>query len=90
MSASGPATVYVLCFAASLLCTALLARSYWRSRSGLLLWTAFCFGLLALNNALLVVDRLVMPEAIDLRLWRQLTALAAIGVLLYGFIWESD
>jgi hypothetical protein len=67
----------------------LLARSYARNRSGLLLCTALCFGLLALNNALLVVDRVVWV-AVDLRIWRQLSSLAAVSVLLYGFIWDAD
>lgn len=89
MSGWGPALVYLLCLGASLLATGLLARAYGRSRIRLLLWTAICFGLLAVNNALLVTDRLILP-AIDLKLWRQATSLAAVSVLLIGFIWEAE
>ena len=90
MSGSVPALVYILCFATSLLCALLLARSWGKTRSALLFWTALCFSLLAVNNALLVADRLIFPDTVDLRLWRQLTSLAAVGVLLYGFIWEAE
>jgi hypothetical protein len=89
MTPSGPAVVYVLCLATSLVCVVLLTRSYRRSGTPLLLWAAVCFALLAVNNLLLVADRLVFSE-IDLRGWRQLTSLAAVGVLLYGFIWEAE
>ncbi|MGF7177543.1 DUF5985 family protein [Azospirillum doebereinerae] len=82
--------VYLLCFAASLLCMVLLARSWWRSRSRLLLWSTLCFVGLAINNLLLFVDVVVLPTQVDLLPFRQLTALAAIGVLLYGFIWDAD
>ncbi|PWC39831.1 DUF5985 family protein [Azospirillum sp. TSO35-2] len=82
--------VYLLCFAASLLCMALLARSYRRSRGRLLLWSTLCFVGLALNNLLLFVDVVVLPTQVDLLPLRQLSALAGIGVLLYGFIWDAD
>jgi hypothetical protein len=82
--------VYLLCLFASLVCAGLLVRSYARNRTRLLLWSAACFSLLALNNLLLVVDLLILPSAIDLLIVRNLTTLAGIGTLLYGFIWELD
>lgn len=85
----GPAPVYILCLVTSLSCAGLLARAYLRSRSKLLLWTALSFALLALNNLFLVGDMLVF-ENINLWAPRQLSALAAVGVLLYGFIWETE
>ncbi len=81
--------VYVLCFLTSAVCAALLVRSYRRSRTRLLMWSAACFTLLALNNLLLVVDLLVLP-AVDLSLLRSLSSLAAVATLLYGFIWETE
>ena len=81
--------VYFLCLATSILCAMLLARSYRRSGMRLLLWSAICFGLLAGNNLMMVLDLVVFPS-FDLRLERAAFALAAIGVLLYGFIWEVD
>ena len=44
---------------------------------------------LALNNLVLAVDILLLPDN-DLALLRLLTALLAVGVLLYGFIWEAS
>lgn len=89
MSEIGPGLVYGLCLAASILCAALLARAYRVSGSRLLLWSAVCFGFLALNNLLVVVDMVLTPGTVDLTLARQAAALAAVGVLLYGFIWEA-
>ena len=80
--------VYVLCAATSALCAALLVRAYLASRTRLLLWSAICFGGLMVNNVLLVVDRSIIVGT-DLQLLRDVTGLAAIGVLLLGLIWES-
>ena len=84
-----PALVYVLCLATSLLCLVLLVRGYLRVRTGLLLWSALCFVGLALNNLLLFLDLVVFTD-LDLLLFRALSSLAAIGLLLFGFIWEID
>lgn len=82
--------VYVLCLAASAVCAWLLIRGYLRSRTRILLWSAICFVLLALNNLLAVVDIVLIPEGIDLRFERIASSFAAVLVLLYGFIWETD
>ena len=84
-----PAVVYVLCLATSVLCLVLLVRAYMRTRTGLLLWSALCFVGLAVNNMLLFLDLVVFTE-VDLLLFRALSSLAAVGVLLFGFIWEMD
>jgi hypothetical protein len=42
-----------------------------------------------MNNGLLVVDRIVLPD-VDLSLWRQVPALIGIAVLLYGLVWDAD
>ncbi len=81
--------VFLLCALTSLVCAILLLRGYGRSRSRLLLWSGLCFVGLALNNGLLVVDRLVLPE-IDLATWRQAPALVGIGLLLFGLVWDAD
>jgi hypothetical protein len=85
----GPGAVYGLCLLTSAVCAALLVRSWGRSRQPLLLWSAACFTLLAINNLLVVFDMVVLHD-VDLSALRQLTSLAAVGVLLYGFIWEVD
>jgi hypothetical protein len=70
-------------------CMVLLFRGYARSGLRLLLWSALCFVFLSLNNALLFVDLVLLPEA-DLRPYRLLAALGGIACLLYAFIWEAD
>ena len=82
--------VYLLCMATSMVCLLLLVRAYQRSGVKLLLWSALCFVGLALNNFLLFVDVVLLPTSIDLLPLRHLTSIGAIGVLLYGFIWESE
>jgi uncharacterized paraquat-inducible protein A len=84
------AAVYFLCFLASACCGWLLVRSYLQNRTRLLLWSAACFVLLALNNFFLFVDLAVLPTVVDLSLLRTALALSAVSVLLYGFVWEVD
>jgi hypothetical protein len=83
------AAIYLLCFFSSSLCTYLLARSFSRTRERLLLWSGICFVLLSLNNLLVFIDIILLPE-IDLTAARSLTSLAAVCTLLYGFVWEID
>jgi hypothetical protein len=89
MSTWFPTAVYLLCFLTSAACALLLARSYRRAGARLLFWSALCFLFLAANNLLVIFDLLVLPEA-DFRLPRYLFALAAVGVLLFGFIWDLE
>lgn len=84
-----PLMVYLMCVASALACTALLVRSYLKTRTALLLWSAIGFVFLSANNIFLLLDLVVFPD-VDFLIWRNLSALAAIGVLLYGFIWETD
>ncbi len=80
--------VYLLCLATSVLCAGLLVRSYLRTRQGLLFWSALSFVLLAVNSFIVVLDMLVLRN-IDLTPWRHAASLAAICVLLYGFVWKA-
>jgi hypothetical protein len=82
-----PTAVYLLCFITSLACAWMLGRSFFRTGTRLLLWSAICFGFLALNNLALVLDLVVWPN-IDLRLLRLSLALAAVVSLIWGFVWE--
>jgi hypothetical protein len=85
-----PTIVYVLCFLTSSACAWLLGRSYSRSGVRLLLWSSICFGLLAANNLVLVVDLVIWPAPeVDLRLPRLLLALAAVVSLIWGFVWDA-
>ena len=89
MEAAFPTAVYILCFLTSSACALLLARSYWRTGMRLLLWSALCFFFLACNNFLVIFDLLIFPNT-DFRLPRTLTSLAAVVVLLVGFIWDVE
>ena len=80
--------VYVLCALTSLFCAILLIRRFRAQRSKLLLWSSLCFAGLAVNNALLVIDLLVIPD-VDLSAIRTTVAGAALFLLLIGLIWES-
>jgi hypothetical protein len=82
--------VYVLCLLTSATCATLLVRGYVRNKTKFLLWSAACFVLLALNNLIAVVDLVILPVTIDLQIARVSASLAAVAVLLYGFIWETD
>ena len=79
--------VYLLCFLTSLSCCLLLIRSYRRSRSKVLLWTAACFVLLAIDNLLVVFDLILLPN-VDLSVPRLLATLLAASTLIIGFVWE--
>ena len=83
------AFVYLLCAATSLVCAVLLVRGYRRSRSHLLLWSSLAFVGLAGNNALLVIDRLVV-KSVDLSTVRLVPAVLGVACLVYGLVWESE
>ena len=89
MGATFPAAVYLLCFLTSTACALLLGRSYWATATRLLLWSALCFAFLALNNLVLFIDLALLPER-DFGVLRHLLALAALLVLLFGFIWDRE
>jgi hypothetical protein len=81
---------YALCTITALLCTWLLLRGYSQSGYKLLLWGGLCFFGLTLNNALLMIDKVVLPTTVDLFTWRLVLALGAMIVLLYGLIWDAE
>jgi len=83
------AIVYSLCALTSLACLVFLLRGWLASRARLLFWSALCFGAMTVNNFLLVLDMLVFPLA-DLSTWRQVMALLAVALLLYGLIWDEE
>jgi hypothetical protein len=82
-------TVYLLCAATSTACAMLLLRAYQRTRTAFLLWSGLCFIGLALNNAILVVDLILVPD-VDLSTWRLVPAAAGLALLIYGLVWESQ
>lgn len=83
------ASIYSLCALVALTCAFLLLRAFTRQRYRLLLWSGLCFAGLAVNNTLLVLDKIYLP-LVDLSILRLLVALLSITVLLYGLIWDAD
>jgi uncharacterized membrane protein YadS len=84
------AVIYSLCALTSFTALVLLWRSYSATRSRLLFWSALCFLLLTVNNALLVIDKVILPAQADLSSWRLAAALAAVVLLLFGLVWEEE
>lgn len=80
--------VYILCALASSASAGLLIVKYRKRRIPLLLWTAICFSAFALNNALLFIDLVVVPD-ISLVVLRTSVMLAGFLALLYGIVWEK-
>lgn len=84
-----PAAVYVLCFFTSSACAILLGRNYVRTGARLLLWSGLCFALLAANNLMVTVDLVVLRDQ-NFGLVRLGLSLAAVLVLLFGFVWDLE
>lgn len=82
-------SIYILCAVTSITCAVLLFRGYWTSRTRLLFWSGLCFGALALNNVMLFIDAVLVPQ-IDLFIWwRSAVALAGLSALIFGLVWET-
>jgi hypothetical protein len=80
--------VYLLCAATCLLCAVMLFRGYFRSGVRLLFWAGLCFAGLMVDNIILYVDIVVVPD-VNLAVWRKLPGLVALMLLIYGLVWES-
>lgn len=89
MPDSFPTAVYILCFLTSSACAYLLARNYLRTGARMLMWSSLCFGFLALNNLVVSIDLLILPD-VNLALLRLGLSLAAVAVLLFGFVWDLE
>lgn len=81
--------IYALCALTSVMCAVLLVRGYRQSRVRLLFWSAWCFVGLALNNVLLLIDLRILPDVVDLEIWRAVPAVIGLSLLVYGLVWES-
>lgn len=80
--------VFVLCAVASIGCAWLLWRGWTSSRAQLLLWAALSFGFFAVNNLMLVIDEIVLPDS-DLGWTRDTASFFAVAVLLFGLVWPQ-
>lgn len=83
------AVVYFLCALTSLACCLFLLRGWRSTGTRLLFWSGLCFAAMTLNNVLLVLDKLFVPN-VDLSTWRLGAGLVAVMLLLYGLIWEGE
>lgn len=83
----GPLLVYLLCAVTCAVCTYLMMRAYRRTCTRLLFWCALCFFFLTINSILVVIDVIPTPET-NLLAYRQIASLAAVAVLIHGFMWE--
>lgn len=81
--------IYTLCLITSSMCAWALFAGYRKNRYRLLFWSGLCFGGLSFNNLLLILDRIIFPQA-DMSTWRLVAALLALLALLYGLIWEEE
>jgi hypothetical protein len=81
--------VYALCAVTATACAWLLLRAHGRSGARLLFWGGLCFAGLAVNNALVFVDLVLVPQ-VDLTLARNAAALVAMAVLVYGLVWDAE
>jgi uncharacterized membrane protein len=81
--------IYSLCTLTSLACAWLLLGSYRRTRHRLLFWSGASFIAMTVNNVFLVLDKVVFPDVYLLPV-RQLSALVAVLLLLYGLIYEKE
>lgn len=85
---AGP-IIYGLCALTAATCAILLLQAYRRNGYRLLLWSGLCFAGLTINNLLLVLDKVVMPDT-DFSAWRTSAALVSMLILLYGLIWDTE
>jgi hypothetical protein len=89
------AIVYILCALTSLACAVMLWRGFAQSRARFLMWSSLCFAALAINNILLFVDKVVLPNVesvggISFAVWRSAAALIGLALLIYGLIWDAE
>lgn len=81
--------VYLLGIVTTLASAVLLLRGYFQGKKRLLLWSGLCFAGLTVSNLLVFIDLVLLPN-VDLNLFRLTTAAAAMILLLFGLIWESE
>lgn len=84
-----PEVIYGLCGITAFLCAWLLLTAYRKGGASLLFWSGVFFGIQAVNNVLLIIDKVVFPSS-DLSLVRLSIALFAIVLLLYGLVMRAD
>jgi hypothetical protein len=83
--------VYILCALTSAACAVMLLRGYLRSRARFLLWSCLCFAALFINNVMLVIDKVFVPQRTVMDpAWRAGIALIGLSLLIFGLIWDTE
>ena len=87
--------VYILCALTSLACAVMLWRGFAQSGARFLMWSSLCFVGLAINNVLLFLDKVVLPDVtgfwgVSFPIWRSAAALIGIALLIYGLVWDAE
>lgn len=80
--------IYTMCAVTAAICAGALLGSWRRTGHRILLWSGLCFIALTFNNAVLIMDVLLLPET-DLGTVRLWIALVAVCLLLYGLLFEE-
>lgn len=80
--------VYILCAILSLSCALLLLSGFRKNKFRLLFWASIGFFGFALNNILLFVDIILVPNT-DLLVLRTIPALVGMMIMVYGLITDS-
>lgn len=81
------ATVYILCGITCFAAAVLLFRGYRRTGVRLLLWSSLCFAGLTLDNLILILDLMILPD-VSLSALRKLPGLVGLMLLIFGLVWE--
>jgi hypothetical protein len=79
----------VLTLLTTALCAVLLLRAYQNVHKRLLLWSGLCFVGMAVANILRIADLRIFLT-VDLYTYRLGATAIAMGLLLWGLIWESQ
>ena len=87
---TAPALVYMFCFITCAICAGLLVRSWFKTRTRLVLWIAISFVFLAINNFFLFADMTLTPPDMDLGPFRTISAVIGVSVLIAGLVWETE
>lgn len=79
--------VFLLCALTSAACLGLLVGAYRRGGGRLVFWSAVCFTGLALTNALLALNELILTSMH--MPWRAIPAAIGLMALAYGLVAEE-
>ncbi len=82
--------IYSLCAVTSLSCAFLLFIQYYRRHHKLLMWSAVCFLGFALNNILLFVDLIIIPNGPDLSQVRILPSALGVTFLIVCLVRQAE